>query len=84
MRPPPYLGPQKDRWVGAGFDLDAARVRHRAFKEELRTVVTSDEAADLIERYADQERRISLSQGVPVDDGDLWRIESMRKHIEWR
>lgn len=83
MRLPPYIGPQKQRWVDFGFDLEAAARRHAAFRAKFASVGNHKDAVAAIMGYADQELRAASAQGVPVDDPDLWRIDSMRKHIEW-
>jgi hypothetical protein len=81
----PYLGSldQVQRWIDAGFDLDAAAGRTDELVARFRAAADFDTADKLLQDHFAAEAEIALSQGVPEDDPDLHRIRRSTRAFEF-
>lgn len=84
-RPPPFLTgtDQRHRWQRAGYDIDAATARFRAFKARLPSVTSGLAADAAILAFCAGEQDLARQQGVADTDPDFWRIGAASKHILW-
>ncbi|MCU0826647.1 MAG: hypothetical protein MUE52_04410 [Tabrizicola sp.] len=81
----PYLGTaaQVDRWIAAGFDIEAAAERTEAFQSAFRAAPSLDAAEKILVDHFNAETRIAVDQGVAEDDPDLYRIATSVRAYEF-
>jgi hypothetical protein len=81
----PYLGnaDQVQRWVAAGFDLDAAADRTDDLVARFKAAPDFDAADRLLQDHFSAETEIVLAQGVAADDADLYRISTSIRAFEY-
>ena len=81
----PYLVSEAQvmRWTAAGFDLAAAIVRNEAIVDVWNAAQTARESSQILRAFFAGERQTAVSEGVPEDDPDLWRIDVAPKAFWW-
>jgi hypothetical protein len=70
------------RWAAYGYDIAAANARIAAFDADYVRAPSDAPARALLLDFWRREKQIAIAQGVPQDDPDLWRFETIVKHYD--